>query len=91
MFAVALVALLASAQGERRRSQRPKDKAADEAELLELFKRLDKVRAELVGRVAWGKRPPTLTPSWTPRYSPSRTRTYPRSSSTRRWWCRRCG
>ena len=29
---------------ERRHSQRPKDKAADEAELLELFKKLDKVR-----------------------------------------------
>lgn len=30
---------------ERRRSRRPSDKAADEAELMELFRKLEKVRA----------------------------------------------
>lgn len=35
---------------ERRHSQRPKDKAADEAELLELYKKLDKVGAQVLVR-----------------------------------------
>ena len=48
---------------ERRHSRRPSEKAADEADLLELFRKLEKVGAGLVGRDAVCARSPRQPPT----------------------------
>lgn len=77
---------------ERRHSRRPSDKAADEAELLELFHKLEKVgsAAPLADVQSLGTtsshQPATAACAELPCAA-----LYPRRWTTHRWWCRRCG